>query len=203
MKKLICMLNIASLFLVASCSHYRKVTVKGTPGTVIYKDDGKTQVGTIDSTGATKMKLSAEYSYYLSKAPDSKLKVPFAIDVRDGGLDEWGKDGAPWAARIVGACWGIGLPVMAASRVDKPLTPQTTNNDLFKGYEAHYQPVSEQQPAMPNTTIKFHKVEKGDTVQSIAKKYGVSPKQIYQLNGLPNSAFAQANLRVGQMLKIR
>ena len=201
MKKLICILNIASLFLVASCSHYRKVTVKGTPGTVIYKGDGKTQVGTIDSSGATKMKLSADYSFYLSKAPDSKLKVPFAIDVRDGGLDD-PRDMAV-GARVWGYMFLVGLPILIPSRVDKPLKTQTTNNDLFKGYEAHYQPVSEQQPAMPNTTIKFHKVEKGDTVQSIAKKYGVSPKQIYQLNGLPNSAFAQANLRVGQMLKIR
>ncbi|MBE6181721.1 MAG: LysM peptidoglycan-binding domain-containing protein [Rikenellaceae bacterium] len=200
MKKLICMLNIASLFLVTSCSPYRKVIVKGTPGTVIYKEDGKTQVGTIDSSGATKMKLSAYYRYYLSKAPDSNLKVPFAVDVRDGGMDEGGA--------IIGAIFGLWVaPITAAiclsSRVDKPLKTQTTNNDLFKGYKAHYQPVSEQQPAMPNTTIKFHKVEKGDTVQSIAKKYGVSPKQIYQLNGLPNPAFAQANLRVGQMLKIR
>ncbi len=203
MKKLICMLNIASLFFVASCSHYRKVTVKGAPGTVIYKEDGKTQVGTIDSTGATKMKLSAEYSYYLSKAPDSKLMVPFAVDVRDGGLDEFDAG----VAQLVGYCLFVTAPITAAiclpSRSDKPHKTLMTNNDLFKGYEAHYQPVSEQQPAMPNTTIKFHKVEKGDTVQSIAKKYGVSPKQIYQLNGLPNSAFAQANLRVGQMLKIR
>lgn len=199
MKKLICMLNIVSMFLVTSCSPYRKVIVKGTPGTVIYKEDGRTQVGEIDSSGATGMKLSAYNSYYLSKAPDSNLKVPFAVDVRDGGMDEGGA--------IIGSILGlwvapITIAICLSSRVDKPLKTQTTNNDLFKGYKAHYQSVSEQQPAMPTTTIKFHKVESGDTLQSIAQKYGVSLKQICKLNRLDRTSLT-ANLSVGQMLKIR
>ncbi len=192
------MLNIFSLFLVTSCSPYRKVIVKGTPGTVIYEKNGETQVGKIDSSGATKMKLSAYNSYYLSKAPDSNLKVPFAVDVRDGGLDE---DNGVMAASLFGSLV-VGLPVIFASRVDKPLKNQTTNNDLFKGYKAHYQSVSEQQPAMPTTTIKFHKVESGDTLQSIAQKYGVSLKQICKLNRLDRTSLT-ANLSVGQMLRIR
>ncbi len=197
MKKLIYILNIVSMFFVVSCSYYRKVLVKGEPGTIIY--DGTTQVGTIGSTGATKMKLTADRSYYLSKAPQNNLMVPFALDVRDGGLD----DDLTIMARVLGYCWLVGLPVLIPSRVDKPLKTQATNHDLFKGYEAHYQPVAEQQPAVANTAVRFHTVVKGDTVQRIAKKYGVSLKQICQLNGFPNSAFVQVNLRVGQILKIK
>lgn len=195
MKKLICMLNIATLFLVTSCSPYRKVIVKGAPGTVIYRDNGQTQVGTIDSSGATKMKLSAYNSCYLSKAPQSNLMVPFAVDVRDGGLDD---DNGIMAATLFGSLV-VGLPVVIASRKDKPLTPQTTNNDLFKGYETRYQPVNEQKPAGVDTTTRFHIVANGDTLQSIAQKYGVSEKQIGFLNRISRTT----NLRVGQMLKIR
>lgn len=44
---------------------------------------------------------------------------------------------------------------------------------------------------------KYHKVKSGDTVEKIARKYGVSQKRIFELNGLkPNSI-----IRPGQQLR--
>ena len=44
---------------------------------------------------------------------------------------------------------------------------------------------------------KFHKVKSGDTIEKIARKYGVSQRRIFELNGL-NS---QSIIRPGQNLR--
>ncbi len=63
--------------------------------------------------------------------------------------------------------------------------------------------VSATQTATPekqssNSNYITHKVKKGDTIGSIAKKYGVTIEQIKKLNGLKNN-----NIQIGQKLKIK
>ncbi len=52
--------------------------------------------------------------------------------------------------------------------------------------------------ATTHTTIKYHKVRKGETLSGVAKKYGVSMTELKQLNGLRTNS-----LKYGQNLKIQ
>jgi LysM repeat protein len=44
---------------------------------------------------------------------------------------------------------------------------------------------------------KYHKVKSGDTIEKIARKYGVSQKRIFELNGLKSNSI----IRPGQTLR--
>ena len=44
---------------------------------------------------------------------------------------------------------------------------------------------------------KYHKVKSGDSVEKIAKKYGVSQRRIFELNGLNSNSI----LRLGQSIR--
>lgn len=67
--------------LLSSCSTTQTFTVRGVPGTVISKDN--MQIAVIDQTGQAQIKTDRESGYqqfYLAKAPNSNLQVPFALD---------------------------------------------------------------------------------------------------------------------------
>ncbi|HMW48612.1 MAG TPA: LysM peptidoglycan-binding domain-containing protein, partial [Cellvibrionaceae bacterium] len=52
-------------------------------------------------------------------------------------------------------------------------------------------------PAPAKPTAQNHRVEKGDTLEKIARRYGVSQKAIMQANGMPNGT-----VKLGQTLLI-
>lgn len=201
-------LLLALTFISSSCtySHYKYVTVRGIPGTSIYTPQKK-QVGTIGPDGTSEMSLHCGTCYYLSKAPGSNLYVPFAVDVRDGGLDD-----AELGIRI-GYMFIFPAPIIAiiqaACQADKPIKNQMTNNDHFAEYEELYAlfnttksaAITDQNKAIRTSQNAplFYCVANGETLDQIAKKFGVSVEQLCQLNGIS----ATTNLHGGQTLKIR
>lgn len=70
-----------------------------------------------------------------------------------------------------------------------------TADDKIEVNEAAPTVVATEEPA-PKTSR--HKVSKGDSIGSIAKRYGMTPKQLMAMNGLKKNA----KLRSGQMLSI-
>lgn len=190
----------ALTLLVSSCSHFKNVIVHGTPGTDVYTPD-KSWKGKIGPDGTAKLKLTSEYCYYLSKAPNSDLYIPFAIDVRDGEMDN--VNFAPIISLTSGFLLPIGITIAACSQVDKPIKEQMTNNDLFAQYEDFYRQYgATQQPAVTTTnngSVSFHQVKSGDSLGGIAKQYEISIEQLCQLNGISTTT----PLHIGQMLKVR
>ncbi len=199
MKYIYFILLTAFTLFISSCSHYKNVIVRGAPGTEIYRYDKKWRYGTIGPDGTVKLKLTSENSYYLSKAPGSDLYVPFAVDVRDGGLDEPGVFPLFVIPPVNYFCFLWAIP----SQADKPIKEQMTNNDLFAQYEEFYrQQRATQLPDVAtsrSSNAPFHQVKSGDTLGAIAKLYGVSVEEICQLNGIS----ATTQLLVGQMLRVR
>ena len=110
---------------ISSCSSVKVVTITGTPGTTIYSSD-KWALGKIGDDGTAQVRLNAECPYYLSKAPNSKTYVPFAVDIKDNF-------NAYSEGRIAGfvlSIWTLGLLAPAFFQKDKPLDAKT-NNDLI------------------------------------------------------------------------
>lgn len=187
------------VLLLGGCSHSKQVIVRGVPGTSIYTPD-KEKIGFIGFDGTAKLRLHTGNCYYLSKSPQSDLYIPFAVDVRDGGSDDA-------SGLVLAYAFIYPIPICAiahmCSQVDKPIKEQMTNNDLFAQYEDFYRQYSAtQQPADATTnngSVSFHQVKSGDTMESIAKQYGVGVEQLCQLNGINTTT----QLHVGQMLKVR
>ena len=119
---------------ISACSSVKVVTITGTPGTTIYSS-GKWEIGKIGEDGTAQVRLDAECPYYLSKAPNSKTYVPFAVDIKDNFnslLDDHRSGYAGgMLAGIALSCWTLGLLAPAFYQKDKPLDTQT-NNDLIK-----------------------------------------------------------------------
>lgn len=69
----------------SSCGTTQTFTVHGIPGTVISKPNGQTTM--IDQSGiaqfTTDRKEEGYAHFYLSKAPNSNIWVPFALDYKD------------------------------------------------------------------------------------------------------------------------
>lgn len=115
---------------ISSCSSVKVVTITGTPGTTIYSSD-KWALGKIGDDGTAQVRLNAECPYYLSKAPNSKTYVPFAVDIKDNFnalLDDHCTGGR--IAGFVLSIWTLGLLAPAFFQKDKPLDAKT-NNDLI------------------------------------------------------------------------
>lgn len=84
MKYLIKIATIVLLFsVITSCTTTEKITISGTPGTMIYTPNEKC-MGTIPSDGKLKIELPSDgyFGYLLSKEEKSDLFVPFALDHR-------------------------------------------------------------------------------------------------------------------------
>lgn len=118
---------------ISACSSVKVVTITGTPGTTIYSS-GKWEIGKIGEDGTAQVRLNAECPYYLSKAPNSKTYVPFAVDIKDNfnSLLDVHRSGyaGGMLAGIALSCWTLGLLAPAFYQKDKPIDVMT-NNDLF------------------------------------------------------------------------
>lgn len=74
------------------------------------------------------------------------------------------------------------------------------NSGIVKSPIAGYTPsfkIQSQEKTEPNYSSRLVKIQKGDTFYSLAKRYGVTVKQLQNLNRLNSS-----NLRVGMKLKL-
>ena len=70
------------LLTLSSCSSSQTFMVQGEPGTIITNPQNQ-QIAIIDNSGKVSLKMKRKYGYthYLqSKAPDSNIFVPFALD---------------------------------------------------------------------------------------------------------------------------
>mgnify|MGYP005612733857 CR=1 FL=1 len=96
---------LVSIIFISSCSKTIKVTVYGSPGTEIRTPE-KDYICTIDSsgTGIAEINLDYPYEYLLSKTPDSKQYIPFAMDWK-----KVSKDRIFLSAGLPGASVGVGL----------------------------------------------------------------------------------------------
>lgn len=85
MKKIIHIIIIAAAVIMTSCSAYTKVTVYGSPGTVIKNAANNQALGTIGVSSSLEIQLARDqfYAYLLSKAPDSDIYVPFALEYKN------------------------------------------------------------------------------------------------------------------------
>lgn len=135
LKKLAKSAVCATLILaISACSSVKVVTITGTPGTTIYSS-GKWEIGKIGEDGTAQVHLDAECPYYLSKAPNSKTYVPFAVDIKDNfhSLADSHRSGyvGGLLLGIMLTTYSLGLLGPAFYQPDKPLDAQT-NNDLIK-----------------------------------------------------------------------
>jgi LysM repeat protein len=83
----------------------------------------------------------------------------------------------------------------AASAPDLPPAPEPADTAGVQDEEAT--PEAEPAPA-PAAEPVYHTVQRGDVLGAIARRYGVSVRQIQQLNGLRGT-----NIRVGQRLRVK
>ena len=188
--------TIISLLIISSCSSQKKVIVTGVPGTTIHKNNSYYEkIGTIGTDGKTKVKLDAEESFYLSKAPNSNNDyIPFAVNVKD----KWNAlDASAFAmiGSIAVTSWTLGLTGPLFFPKDKPLNT-STNNDLVTLKKE----IKSKTDATSNTSsVRFYQVVVGDTLQSIATAHGVSVEQICSLNKINPTD----QLQVGRLIKIQ
>lgn len=124
-------LSLVLAITITSCSTYKEVVVSGIPGTTIHNRH-KYKIGTIGENGQTIVNINANEPFYLSKAPNSKIYVPFATNVKDNFHI---KDAHNHEVQMIGAAivagWTFGLLAPVVCQPDKPLDVQT-NNDLIK-----------------------------------------------------------------------
>lgn len=152
---------LVSIIFISSCSKTIKVTVYGSPGTEIRTPE-KDYICTIDSSGTGIAEINADYpyGYLLSKTPDSKQYIPFAMDWKKAS-----KDRIFFSAGLPGAGVGVGLLAVGLVDVVPPLVvigglttcgsiymltqmslfgcdygeyiEQQTNNDLFESSKSN------------------------------------------------------------------
>lgn len=83
------------------------------------------------------------------------------------------------------------------NNIDETVPLKTGQKLLVKHGGASVEPTN--QPESPKTeSIVYHEVQKGDTLFNISKRYGISPEQIQEWNGLKANSIA-----IGQKLIIR
>lgn len=132
MKKIILILLMYCVVISSvSCSSTRKITIHGTPKTVIYSPS-KNYVATIAPDGKATVKVDIDCPYLLAKSNNSIEYVPFAIDIKDC-YELWD---LPFGVAIASFpiqvwTWPL-LPFYhgVLFKKDKPLDSQT-NNDMF------------------------------------------------------------------------
>ena len=120
------------IFAISACST-RLVTITGIPGTTIY-DLYKNEIGKIGEDGTVKTRLDSEISYYLSKAPNSEIYVPFATDIKDNYNAFDNHRNCVLLSYLAGmflSLGTVGLSVPIFYQKDKPLDANA-NNDLIK-----------------------------------------------------------------------
>ncbi|MBO5849048.1 MAG: hypothetical protein J6R17_07575 [Bacteroidales bacterium] len=103
---------LVSIIFISSCSKTIKVTVYGSPGTEIRTPE-KDYICTIDSSGTGIAEINADYpyGYLLSKTPDSKQYIPFAMD--------WKKASKDLTLLIAGvSVWPVGVGLLTVGLVD-------------------------------------------------------------------------------------
>ncbi|MBO5810572.1 MAG: hypothetical protein J6R32_07060 [Bacteroidales bacterium] len=103
---------LVSIIFISSCSKTIKVTVYGSPGTEIRTPE-KDYICTIDSSGTGIAEINADYpyGYLLSKTPDSKQYIPFAMDWKKAS-----KDITFLSAGVPGS--SVGVSLLAVGLVD-------------------------------------------------------------------------------------
>ena len=103
---------LVSIIFISSCSKTIKVTVYGSPGTEIRTPE-KDYICTIDSSGTGIAEINADYpyGYLLSKTPDSKQYIPFAMDWKNAS-----KDLTLLLAGV--SVWPVGVGLLTVGLVD-------------------------------------------------------------------------------------
>ncbi len=145
--------------------------------------------------------LIAEPQQYQLQLPETATFIPLTVvslDARIGSLDQFaaetGRDADQLkrlnpdyrngripadAPRLVLAP-PASAPVLSMTTITDPIVPSTAND------------------AVASAPIQNHRVLAGDTLWSIAKRYGLSVKQLQRINGLGE----KSSLRIGQQLKL-
>ena len=151
---------IATLVSFSSCNSTQRLTVHGTPGTVVASPDGQKAI--IDQNGKATLTMDRTADNYphflLSKAPNSNVWVPFALDYKDhkrgftaasaifmytlsmGGsltlaaMAISGVEGAAILIPSIAAIGGLAVGVPLAFKVNYTVdySTQSTNNDLIQ-----------------------------------------------------------------------
>lgn len=143
----------------------------------------------------------------IALAEDADLRAfSFDATVRDGVLLLVGRVDTPAqrkrAAEIAAGIEGVAsvenrVAVSGSGAVasvpDLPPAPEPA--DSAEAETAEEDPEPEPEPAAEPV---YHTVQRGDVLGSIARRYGVSVRQIQQLNGLRGT-----NIRVGQRLRVK
>ena len=133
---------IIGLCISLSCSTPRTVLIHGVPGTEIYSFK-KEKIGIIDASGKFIYTIPGGDLYkpvLFSKAPDSELFVPFALDyIPKKQAVDWEK--WPWSGQD---------DLYGGYRYKKD---QYTNNDIFKGIITRQEPYSNETSSASGTYI--------------------------------------------------
>ena len=128
MKKIQLLAFMLSVILLESCNPTQKMTVYGTPGTVITNLNGTQILSVIDQSGSTQVKLGRNGGYCAflqAKAPDSDKYIPFALDYKDINRS------AINLVAFLGPSWILFNRIGGSYDYDY-LETQSTNNDLIR-----------------------------------------------------------------------
>lgn len=79
--------------------------------------------------------------------------------------------------------------------------------DIFTDLSVKEEPKAEEEPTVSEVKeterqVVFHNVKKGDTLSTIAKRYGVTANDLAEWNDLPKTVKTNTRLRVGAQLMI-
>lgn len=145
--------------------------------------------------------LIAEPQRYRLQLPEAATFIPLtavSVDARIGSLDQLAAESGHDAGRLKRLNPGYKGGRIAADVPRLVLMPSVPEPVLAA--TAAVEPVessASSDKAAP-AAIDAHRVRTGDTLWSIAKRYGLSVKQLQRINGLGE----KSNLHVGQQLKL-
>ena len=137
MKKIQLLAFMLSVILLESCNPTQKMTVYGTPGTVITNLNGTQILSVIDQSGSTQVKLGRNGGYCAflqAKAPDSDKYIPFALDYKDINRSTINLVAGAiivYPLGFLGPSWILFNRIGGSYDYDY-LETQSTNNDLIR-----------------------------------------------------------------------
>lgn len=128
----------------------------------------------------------------------STIARKYGVTVAD--IKSWnyiGKKGIrPGKKLIVYVKQEVNTPTASPKSVDAPKDPQTNLAAKTDSVKAETRKVADN--SAPKTTTKIHKVQRGETLYGISKKYGISVQKLIEINNLKKNAQLQA----GQKIKL-